>query len=571
MAAWLRRLVAELAPFRGAGASADDADAEDSGPPSIGNALGALATPPSTQPSSRLELEPGLDETFGSASDALPSLLTVMRPELAPVLYDAWRDLEATPPSQLRIYALRARASAFGHNAPLDTVRTDEGIVTATREWTLFRDDTVGIAQDFSVALSIPDGAFGSPPPMASIAIQFGEANAEATVSVGQLQNAPFTLELGQDERVVVTLKAPRQSPFTPGSVAIEFVEAGMAFSTTLERTARLRWSSRGSDPTNLEYELSSAGDNVGLLSQQQRWRVRIEGTHQPAGREPTEEESVVSLDAPRPAIVPGGWAVVERPPGAGSPPRPGLIIARVAGVREASRADYGITGRSTLVELDRRWLDLSGDTFTVIRESAIYAQSEALELLDEPIDPVLEPVCDGEIALERLYDGLKPGRRLIVAGERADVTLDAAASADGAALAGVRAVEVVMLASVRQDVDLSEAAAKTRTTLVLAAPLAYCYRRDTITVYGNVLKATHGETRRGGARQRRRDAPRPSLRAQAEAAHLCLRAHADRAWPARSRSPSTPCAGARPTAPSGSRRPTGAGCRPPATTTSRA
>ena len=37
----------------------------------------------------------------------------------------------------------------------------------------------------------------------------------------------------------------------------------------------------------------------------------------------------------------------------------------------------------------------------------------------------------------------------------------------------------------------------RTHTFITLATPLAYCYRRDTITIYGNVLKATHGETRK--------------------------------------------------------------------------
>ena len=36
----------------------------------------------------------------------------------------------------------------------------------------------------------------------------------------------------------------------------------------------------------------------------------------------------------------------------------------------------------------------------------------------------------------------------------------------------------------------------KTHTFITLARPLAYTYKRDTVTIYGNVVKATHGETR---------------------------------------------------------------------------
>src|SRR4029079_15458531 len=77
----------------------------------------------------------------------------------------------------------------------------------------------------------------------------------------------------------------------------------------------------------------------------------------------------------------------------------------------------------------------------------------------------------------------------------------------------GVPAAELVLLAGVSQDVSRPDAVLstsgdgvkeppaplpgeRTHTTLTLAAPLAYCYKRDTITVYGNVAHATHGETR---------------------------------------------------------------------------
>ena len=60
--------------------------------------------------------------------------------------------------------------------------------------------------------------------------------------------------------------------------------------------------------------------------------------------------------------------------------------------------------------------------------------------------------------------------------------------------------------------------------SLTLAEPLAYCYKRDTVTIYGNVAKATHGETRvevlgSGDASQ-----PLPGVHAQAAAADLSSR-----------------------------------------------
>ena len=92
------------------------------------------------------------------------------------------------------------------------------------------------------------------------------------------------------------------------------------------------------------------------------------------------------------------------------------------------------------------------------------------------------------------------PGRWLIVAGERTDVR-----DAKGKPIPGISDAEVVMLAAVTQEIkqvpgmrnklqDLP--GDKVHTFIRLANDLAYCYKRDTVTIYGNVAKATHGETR---------------------------------------------------------------------------
>jgi predicted phage baseplate assembly protein len=52
------------------------------------------------------------------------------------------------------------------------------------------------------------------------------------------------------------------------------------------------------------------------------------------------------------------------------------------------------------------------------------------------------------------------------------------------------------MVSSVTHDFDPNLPKDKTHTTLTLATPMAYTYKLDTVYVYGNVVKATHGETR---------------------------------------------------------------------------
>lgn len=215
-----------------------------------------------------------------------------------------------------------------------------------------------------------------------------------------------------------------------------------------------------------------------------------------------------LALEAQYDQILPGSWVVINRPDR--------QITSRVLAAQTVSKAEYGITGKVTQLTLEQAWLDEGDRSLALLRETTIYTQSEPLAIADEVIDPLTHPIGGEdpesggafEIELDRLYDGLKPGRWLIVSGERADIP--------GAE--GVRASELVMLAGVRQgvtqvaipaDVDQVRDGEADQSQLInlpgdvphsflqLAQPLAYRYKRDTVTLYGNVVKATHGETRR--------------------------------------------------------------------------
>ncbi len=232
--------------------------------------------------------------------------------------------------------------------------------------------------------------------------------------------------------------------------------------------------------------------------------------------RSPTEDPKVVWLDGAYPQVAAGSWIVLLRPAAAKSVAK--LVIASVQGAGDQSRADYGIAAKVTRVVLEKPWLDLEGgdhgenkDDFATIRGTAVFAQSEPLELVEEPISL---PVGGGDLELAGLYDGLQPGRWLIVSGERVDIgELDDQGNV-AVPVPGVPAAELAMVAGVGQDVsrrttmstetgsaegngkDVPLPGERTHTTLTLATPLAYRYKRDTLTIYGNVAKATHGETR---------------------------------------------------------------------------
>jgi hypothetical protein len=203
----------------------------------------------------------------------------------------------------------------------------------------------------------------------------------------------------------------------------------------------------------------------------------------------------VISLESQHDEILPGSLVVIEQ---AKTSPLDGVkrTIARVQDVQTVSKKDFGITGDVTQLILDTDWLTDSDTTLASIRNTVVYAQNEALDLADEEIDPIDGAVCGDTIELEGIYDGLKSGRWLIVSGERTDVP----------GTSGVTATELAMLASVTQGVqNLPEDSEgnqpplpgdKTHTFLKLAEKLAYCYKLDAVTIYANVTKATHGETR---------------------------------------------------------------------------
>lgn len=168
--------------------------------------------------------------------------------------------------------------------------------------------------------------------------------------------------------------------------------------------------------------------------------------------------------------------------------------------VQYLSRNAYGISGETTKITINQEWWSPTPKEKIdkELRTTSVYAQSEELELAEEPISKI---VCGGmgdPLELDGLYEGLESGRWVIVSGER-----------DLPGTSGVRFSELTMLASVTQKVQsrqgiLNEGPVSTpllgdstHTFITLATELKYCFKRDTVRIYGNVVKATHGETRK--------------------------------------------------------------------------
>jgi predicted phage baseplate assembly protein len=196
------------------------------------------------------------------------------------------------------------------------------------------------------------------------------------------------------------------------------------------------------------------------------------------------EHDNNAFLDQANEAITPGSYVLAHV-----SGAAPERQVLQVTGASVAPRSAYGLSGPATQLVFKPDWRStMEGDHETrrkidALRRTQIYAQSEPLTLVDEPIT---DPVAGPEIELGGVYSELASGRWVILAGERADIP----------GVAGVTAAELLMLSGLRHGYDPALAGDQTHTTLILATPPAYQYKRDTLTIYGNVVKATHGETR---------------------------------------------------------------------------
>lgn len=213
------------------------------------------------------------------------------------------------------------------------------------------------------------------------------------------------------------------------------------------------------------------------------------------------EANNYLSLDSQYESVVPGSYVLIEQPMYDGITNK--RQVFKVINLIHQPRADYQLAAKTTRLQLDNNWITLSDfDRLDSLRRVLVRTQSEALQLAQEPISDDIGPLkretpetdeayqvrleASKQIELDQLHPDLQAGRWLIISGERNDI----------AGTEGVIQSELAMLANVEQSFDGSLAGDKTLSTLTLETPLAYRYKRSSVKIYGNVVKATHGETR---------------------------------------------------------------------------
>ena len=483
LAEWLEGVVKDITALP---APAPNGDAPDTDP--FKRLLSRLTTPASIPPRNTYNLDRNLARLFNKSADTGLKLTSTFEPRLRQSLPVALENASGTEESNVRVYAFRALAHPFGHNAPQQAIITPGEPITY-KEWEL--QPFSKLTEPFSIEVKFE--------------ILTDRVQIQTTIKIGEssitddprpLSDSAFQIDFPAANEVVeiqIQSSIPSQISF---DMPIRFQKRGILITMGIDSKGDLSVSSEGSNPTELVVQNVETEPPVLNLAIQDLSAIVVNGTYQIPAGVPTEKEDTIFLDTEYKEILPGSWVVLDRPHSAGSIPQ--LIISHAKTAKNVSRAEYGITGKSTILELDQRWLNLNLDKFDVIRGTTVFAQSEQLTLAEEPIEASICGETDS-IELDEVYSGLQSGRWLIVSGERDDIK-----DAKGNTVRGVQSAELVMLAEVLQqtrgegDEEGNQLPGDhTHTFITLATPLAYCYRRESVSIYGNVVKATHGETRR--------------------------------------------------------------------------
>ena len=184
------------------------------------------------------------------------------------------------------------------------------------------------------------------------------------------------------------------------------------------------------------------------------------DGTLDPYG-EQAANEPYVFLDQSYPAVVGNSWVVLKAEGTTAS--------YTIKDATDVSKADFALSAKVTRLQLDTH---TSLSDFG-IRETTAFANNEELPLAPMPI---VEPVSGSAIELEGWVEGLFTGQMLIICGE---LQRCAASAHVRRSPSSGREHQVVLGGGTRIEIPALDNA----------------YVRHTVTIFGNVALATHGET----------------------------------------------------------------------------
>jgi hypothetical protein len=376
------------------------------------------------------------------------------------------------PAANPKVYALRLRASLFGHNAPDWRVMSEEikrgylglpsdAAVTDT-QWPGF---TIADISDPPTDTATGSGLYGEyfdtkdltnrrlTRTDATVNFDWGSGSPAPAIGADTFSvrwtgwvHAPvsgtYTFYTSSDDGVRLWVNNQliinnwTNHAVTENSGTIS-LSAGKKYDIKLEF-----YENTGAAVIKLFWAYS--GQSMQIIPQQRLYPRNIHSLH---------------LDAMYPQIVPNAWLVLS------IPEYQELYQVETAG--EDSRAAFTLTGKTTRLTVKGENLrELYNER---LRETAVFAHSEQLVLAEAPITT---DVSGDTLRLDRKVEGLPPERMLILS---------------GTTTTGAETGEVLALLKTEPDGET--------TKLYFTTSLQNTYQRDTVKVYANVALATHGET----------------------------------------------------------------------------
>jgi hypothetical protein len=193
------------------------------------------------------------------------------------------------------------------------------------------------------------------------------------------------------------------------------------------------------------------------------------------------EAPNLFYLDQPNESIMPSSYALVQVKRGISFTAR---SVHLINAVQTGPRNQYGIGGKTTQITLATDWWKGTNDSIETLQGAYGYEQSEPITLVDLPLTANIN-ATDASIELDEVYDGLQSGMWVIFSGERSDIP----------GVTGVQAAELAMLSAVTQSYDSTLPGDTLHTSIQTQTSRAYSYTRSSLSIFANVVKATHGQT----------------------------------------------------------------------------
>jgi hypothetical protein len=437
--------------------------------------------PPSLQPANRLRLVRDAKQTFAVKTDITAQMLTTLRlTGNASALYQAWGNKAAEPARPVEVYALRITAPLFGNNTPKKVLAIERGTgrITKTGEWPIIEPPSSGLPHEDDNTVYL-DNSYDKILPNSWLVVD--------TSAVGG--NNRFRLS----PPIVIT-KAKNLN------ASISRADYGFSGKTTQIELAD-PWANFSAENPPNDNGQPGIDEDFQII---RRTTVYAQSELLTLTEEPIAEQicgNQLELGALYNGLQSGRWVIVsgERAdiPLNTSGVRASELVMLAGVTQGGAPAKSCAQFPSNLIPFSKVFYisdaNASGDRLVV----GAISSSKLLQIINEQIPSPTAPnqkFCNPvELAPGLLADAYVPtdlerkGKFSAFAGLLLNPLVDPPVPFDNGQITG-GALEQIYAWRVAPD--------KINSTLLLANQLAYVYKRDTVTMYGNVVRATHGETR---------------------------------------------------------------------------